>query len=112
MIRQWALAPAGGGSLPEPIPAPAETRRGELTETLHGVAITDPYRWLEDQDSPETREWIAAQDAYANSVLALAPHKGRPLERPPLGCRNRSADRRASLLALAGQRRMTTDPSS
>ena len=36
----------------------------------HGVAITDPYRWLEDQNSPETRAWIDAQNAYTEKVLS------------------------------------------
>jgi prolyl oligopeptidase len=46
-----------------------ETRRQEVTETLHGVRITDPYRWLEDQNSPETRAWIEAQNAYSRPLL-------------------------------------------
>jgi prolyl oligopeptidase len=40
-----------------------------VTEVLHGVTITDPYRWLEDQDSPRTREWLVAQSEYARSYL-------------------------------------------
>lgn len=40
-----------------------------VTEILHGVAITDPYRWLEDQQSPRTREWIHEQTRYARSYL-------------------------------------------
>src|SRR5215470_5153403 len=40
-----------------------------VTETMHGVAVTDPYRWLEDQDSPRTREWVAAQNRYARTYL-------------------------------------------
>jgi prolyl oligopeptidase len=40
-----------------------------VTEVLHGVPVTDPYRWLEDQGSPRTREWIAAQTRYARSYL-------------------------------------------
>lgn len=40
-----------------------------VTEVLHGVPVTDPYRWLEDQESPRTREWIAAQTRYARSYL-------------------------------------------
>jgi prolyl oligopeptidase len=45
------------------------TRVDNVTETLHGVTITDPYRWLEDQNSPETRAWINAQDEFSGSVL-------------------------------------------
>jgi len=48
---------------------PPETNIVEAVDTLHGVDIVDPYRWLEDQKSPETREWISAQNAYTDSVL-------------------------------------------
>jgi prolyl oligopeptidase len=44
-----------------------------VTEILHGVPVTDPYRWLEDQESPRTREWIAAQTRYARSYLDAIP---------------------------------------
>jgi len=51
------------------VPPPPETKIVEAVDTLHGVDIVDPYRWLEDQKSPETREWIAAQNAHTDSVL-------------------------------------------
>ena len=50
--------------------APPETRRDNVAETLHGVEITDPYRWLEDQEAPETRAWIDAQNLHTQSELA------------------------------------------
>src|SRR5437764_15084778 len=56
-------------------PTPVEP----VTEILHGVPITDPYRWLEDQDSPRTRNWIAAQLRYTRSYLDFIP--GRELIR-------------------------------
>ncbi len=40
-----------------------------VTEVLHGVSITDPYRWLEDGASPETAEWVAQQNALTRGVL-------------------------------------------
>jgi prolyl oligopeptidase len=46
-----------------PIPSsgqPPPTRRDNVREVLHGVEIVDPYRWLEDDESPETRAWIDA----------------------------------------------------
>lgn len=52
-----------------------------VTETMHGVAITDPYRWLEDQNSPQTRAWIDAQVRYTEAVLAKMPDRGRIRER-------------------------------
>jgi prolyl oligopeptidase len=48
-----------------------------VTETLHGVAVTDPYRWLEDQESPRTREWLAAQTLYARTYLDSIPRRER-----------------------------------
>jgi prolyl oligopeptidase len=48
-----------------------------VTETLHGVAVTDRYRWLEEQESPRTREWLAAQTRYARAYLDSIPHRER-----------------------------------
>ncbi len=45
------------------------TRVELATDTLHGVAIEDPYRWLENQTSDEVLAWIAAQGRYADSIL-------------------------------------------
>ena len=52
-----------------PYPPPPETAREPVVDTLHGVVFTDPYRWLEDQESPETRAWIAGQNAYAEQIV-------------------------------------------
>jgi prolyl oligopeptidase len=46
-----------------------------VTEVLHGVRVTDPYRWLEDQNSPRTREWLLAQTEYARSYLDAIPRR-------------------------------------
>lgn len=43
------------------------------TETLHGVKITDPYRWLEDQNSPRTRAWVEGQNKRARAYLDALP---------------------------------------
>ena len=56
-----------------PASRPPETRTDDVVETLHGVTIHDPYRWLEDQQSPETRKWIDVQNAYTRSVLDKLP---------------------------------------
>jgi hypothetical protein len=44
-------------------------------DTLHGVPITDPYRWLEDQDSSVTRAWIEAQMRHYRSFLDEIPRE-------------------------------------
>lgn len=48
-----------------------------VTEIFHGVSVTDPYRWLEDQDSPRTRAWIGDQTCYARSYLDSIPGRGK-----------------------------------
>jgi prolyl oligopeptidase len=52
-----------------------------ITEVLHGVSITDPYRWLEDQDSPRTRQWIEEQTRYAREYLDHLPGRQKIRER-------------------------------
>ncbi|HEV2348868.1 MAG TPA: prolyl oligopeptidase family serine peptidase [Terriglobia bacterium] len=52
---------------------PPKTRKDDVIDTLHGVQIPDPYRWLEDQQSPETRAWINAQNDYTHSLLDKWP---------------------------------------
>src|SRR5581483_11342569 len=52
---------------------PPPTKVEPVIETLHGVAITDPYRWLEDQNSPQTRAWLAEQDKFARRFLDAIP---------------------------------------
>lgn len=72
--RQTAL----DGAPPSKVPA---TRVDNVTETIHGVEVADPYRWLEDQDAPETRAWIDAQNAYTESLLQTIPRREALRER-------------------------------
>ena len=51
------------------------TRVEELVEEIHGVAVADPYRWLEDGRSEEVRRWVDAQNAHTGTVLSAYPHR-------------------------------------
>ena len=48
---------------------PPVARVDVVRDTLHGQVIEDPYRWLEQKDAPETRQWIDAQNAYTDALL-------------------------------------------
>ncbi|MBI2686894.1 MAG: S9 family peptidase [Acidobacteria bacterium] len=54
---------------------PPESRKEGTVDVLHGVSVPDPYRWLEDQDSPETRAWLKAQIEYTNSFVHSVPRR-------------------------------------
>jgi prolyl oligopeptidase len=60
---------------------PPSTAIEPVTEMLHGVPVTDPYRWLEDQQSQRTREWIYEQQDYAHSYLDSIPGRSRIRDR-------------------------------
>ncbi|MFZ5480265.1 MAG: prolyl oligopeptidase family serine peptidase [Myxococcota bacterium] len=55
------------------IPAVPEARREAVADTLHGVVVADPYRWLEDEKSPEVQAWMKAEDDHARARLAALP---------------------------------------
>src|ERR1700723_4111353 len=52
---------------------PPPTKIDAVKETIHGTVVSDPYRWLEDQASPETRAWIDAQNACTQAALGKLP---------------------------------------
>ncbi|MGH7631667.1 MAG: prolyl oligopeptidase family serine peptidase [Gemmatimonadales bacterium] len=54
---------------------PPATRREDVVEELHGEHIADPYRWLEDGESEETRAWTEAQNALTQAYLAGSPSR-------------------------------------
>jgi len=76
-LALWVSASAQKLSYPE-------TRKADHVDTYFGVKVADPYRWLEDESSPETAKWVEAQNkvtfAYLESIPYRAPIKERLLK--------------------------------
>jgi prolyl oligopeptidase len=51
------------------------TVRGNQVDDYHGTEVADPYRWLEDTDSPATKNWIKAQNKLTENFLAQVPQR-------------------------------------
>ncbi len=58
-------------------PAPAVARKDDVVDRLHGVDVADPYRWLEDADADEVKQWTDAQNADTRRVLDRVPGRAR-----------------------------------
>ncbi|HEX8441197.1 prolyl oligopeptidase family serine peptidase [Archangium sp.] len=56
-------------------------RKDDVVENYHGTQVADPYRWLEDPDSPESRQWIESQNQLAFGHLEKIPVRARIKQR-------------------------------
>lgn len=57
------------------------SRKSDVIDEIHGVKIPDPYRWLEDLDSEETRKWIEEQNKLTFEFLEKIPQREKIRER-------------------------------
>jgi prolyl oligopeptidase len=62
------------------IPYPP-ARRADHVDTYHGVAVPDPYRWLEELDSAETKAWVEGENKMTFAYLEKIPSRAAIKER-------------------------------
>ncbi len=70
------LAAAGAQRLQYP-----ETRKSDHVDTYFGVQVADPYRWLEDESSPETAKWVADENKVTFGYLEKIPYRQQVQQR-------------------------------
>lgn len=62
--------PAVGGGIEYP-----QATMGDVVEELHGVQVADPYRWMENLDSPEVKAWVDAENEITFGFLKQIPQR-------------------------------------
>lgn len=62
-------------------PSYPTTRKVEQVDNYHGTPVSDPYRWLEDDNSPETAKWVEAQNRVTFDYLEKIPFRGQLKQR-------------------------------
>jgi prolyl oligopeptidase len=52
-----------------------QSRKGEVTDDYFGTKVADPYRWMEDLNAPEVKQWVDAENAVALKYLDALPQR-------------------------------------
>ena len=70
MLSSSALLAQTNAPLTYPV-----ARKTDQTDTYHGTAVADPYRWLEDDRSAETADWVKAENKVTFDYLSQIPYR-------------------------------------
>ena len=58
-----------------------ETKKSDVKDDYHGTSVDDPYRWLEDDNSEETKAWVTAQNKVTQEYLSTIPFREKVKKR-------------------------------
>jgi prolyl oligopeptidase len=76
IAKAQKMADGGGGKLSYPV-----SKKGDVVEDYFGTKVADPYRWLENNDSPEVASWVEAQNKVTFEYLDRIPYRKAVYER-------------------------------
>ena len=80
VIAAFLLTLSNGAAVEPKLKYPP-TKVDNVEETLHGIPFVDPYRWLEDGSSSDTKAWVESQNQFTQSVLGKVPGRDKIRER-------------------------------
>ena len=75
MILAWSMVTCQSAE-PGRITYPA-ARQSDHVDQYFGTKVADPYRWMEENDTPELKQWIDAENKITSSVLSNIPFRDR-----------------------------------
>lgn len=52
-----------------------ESKKADQTDDYFGTKISDPYRWLENDNAPETKEWVNMQQGFTEKYFSKIPYR-------------------------------------
>ncbi|PTX91287.1 prolyl oligopeptidase family serine peptidase [Opitutus sp. ER46] len=81
LIALLALASSSASFADSPTWQYPAAARGNVVDDYHGTKVADPYRWLEDLDSPETRAWVETENKLTFGFLEKLPQRAYFRER-------------------------------
>src|SRR4029079_19667820 len=58
-----------------------ETKKDSVTDDYNGVKVADPYRWLEDDNSEQTKSWVQEQNKVTQDYLSQIPYRDKVKKR-------------------------------
>src|SRR5687768_7209364 len=79
--RQKSTAPAVDGASGSTRVVYPETKKVEVVDEYFGTKVADPYRWLEDEKTPEVAAWVEAQNKLTFAYLDQIPYRSKIKER-------------------------------
>ncbi len=73
LVTCWLTFAAACGETALPTVSYPPTKAGDVVDDYFGTKVADPYRWMEDLDSKDVADWVAAQNRVTSGYLDTLP---------------------------------------